>query len=176
MGLGYLGLDAIRHLRVFGYRLRGWSRTPKTIEGVETFAGDDAFAPFLAGTDILVNLLPLTAETEGILNYATFTKLRRAGLTDGPVVINAARGGHQREADLARALTDGTLRAASLDVFEVEPLPTASPLWELPNCFITPHIAAASSEVTGVAYFADVILAHEAGRPLPNVVDVTRGY
>jgi glyoxylate/hydroxypyruvate reductase A len=176
MGLGVLGLDAIKHLKAFGYRLRGWSRSAKQIEGVETFAGAAGFEPFLEGVDILVNLLPLTAETHGILNYETFSKLNRKGLTDGPVVINAARGGHQREADLVRALTDGTLRAASLDVFEVEPLPRHSPLWELPNCFITPHIAAASSERTGVAFFSKVILDHEAGAPLPNVVDVERGY
>lgn len=176
MGLGVLGLDVIRHLKAFGYRLRGWSRSPKAIEGVETFAGSETFAAFLGGVDILVNLLPLTAETQSILNYETFSKLHRHGLTDGPVVINAGRGGHQREADLVRALTDGTLRAASLDVFEVEPLPKTSPLWELPNCFITPHIAAASTEKTGVAYFSKVIVEHEAGKPLPNVVDVARGY
>lgn len=176
MGLGVLGMDAIRHLKTFGYGLRGWSRTKKTIEGVETFAGDEELAAFLSGTDILVNLLPLTPETQGILNYGTFRGLRRDGLTDGPVVINAARGGHQREADIVRALTDGTLSAASLDVFEVEPLPKHSPLWELPNCFVTPHIAAASSETTGVAYFSKVIRDHEAGAPLPNVVDVARGY
>jgi glyoxylate/hydroxypyruvate reductase len=176
MGMGQLGQDAARHLKVFGYNLRSWSRTPKLIDGVEGFVGPEQLDAFLAGTDILVNLLPLTPETEGILNYETFRKLRREGLTDGPVVINAARGGHQREADLYRALTDGTLRAASLDVFEIEPLPRHSPLWELPNCFITPHIAAASSERTGVAFFSKVIIDHEAGRPLPNVVDVTRGY
>jgi glyoxylate/hydroxypyruvate reductase len=176
MGLGVLGLDAIKHLKVFGYRLRGWSRTPKQIDGVETFAGTAALDAFLGDTDILVNLLPLTPDTQGILNYETLRKLRRDGLTDGPVVINAARGGHQREVDIVRALTDGTLRAASLDVFETEPLPAGSPLWELPNCFITPHIAAASSERTGVAYFSKVIADHEAGKPLPNVVDLARGY
>jgi len=176
MGLGVLGLDAIKHLRVFGYKLRGWSRTPKQVEGVETFAGDGQLDTFLEGVDILVNLLPLTPETQGILNYETFSKLNRRGLTDGPVVINAARGGHQREADIVRALTDGTLRAASLDVFEVEPLPRHSPLWELPNCFITPHIAAASSERTGVAFFSKAIHDHEAGKPLPNTVDLERGY
>jgi glyoxylate/hydroxypyruvate reductase A len=176
MGLGQLGLDAIKHLKVFGYKLRGWSRSAKAIEGIEVFTGFEQFDAFLGGTDILVNLLPLTTETQGILNYETFSKLRKGGLTDGPVVINAARGGHQREADLYRALTDGTLRAASLDVFEVEPLPKASPLWELPNVIFTPHIAAASSEKTGVAYFSQVILDHEAGLPLPNVVDVGRGY
>jgi glyoxylate/hydroxypyruvate reductase A len=176
MGMGVLGQDAARHLKVFGFKLRSWSRTPKAVEGVEGFAGPEQFDAFLAGTDILVNLLPLTPETQGILNYDTFSKLRRNGLDGGPVVINAARGGHQREADLVRALTDGTLRAASLDVFEVEPLPQESPLWGMENVFITPHIAAASSEITGVAYFSKVIREHEAGLPLPNVVDVARGY
>lgn len=176
MGTGVLGQDAIRHLKVFGYKLRAWSKSRKGIEGVEEFGGPEELDAFLSEVDILVNLLPLTPETHGILNYDTFSKLRKGGLTDGPVVINAARGGHQREADLYRALTDGTLRAASLDVFEVEPLPKHSPLWELPNCVITPHIAAASSERTGVAYFSKVIIDHEAGGALPNVVDVVRGY
>jgi glyoxylate/hydroxypyruvate reductase A len=176
MGAGVLGLDALRHLKAFGYNLRAWSRSPKQIDGVACFAGAAQFDSFLSGVDILVNLLPLTAETDGILNYGTFSKLNRSGLTDGPVIINAARGGHQRESDIYRALTDGTLRAASLDVFEVEPLPQHSPLWELPNCFITPHIAAASTEKTGVAFFSKVIIDHEAGEPLPNVVDVARGY
>ena len=176
MGMGVLGQDAVRHLEVFGYPLRSWSRSPKSLAGVEGFAGDTQFDAFLAGTDILVNLLPLTPETTGILNYETFRKLRRGRLDGGPVVINAARGGHQKDADLVRALTDGTLGAASLDVFEIEPLPQESPLWTLDNCFVTPHIAAASSETTGVAYFSKVILDHEAGRPLPNVVDVARGY
>lgn len=177
MGLGQLGLDAIRHLKIFGYRLRGWSRTPKRIEGVETFSGEAQFDAFLRGTDILVNLLPLTPETHAILNYDTFGKLRRGGLDgEGPVLINAARGGHQKEADIVRALEDGTLKAASLDVFEVEPLPKDSPLWALDNCYVTPHIAAASSEKTGVSYFSKVIIDHEAGKPLPNIVDVQRGY
>jgi glyoxylate/hydroxypyruvate reductase len=177
MGLGSLGADVIRHLKVFGYKLRGWSRTEKQIDGVETFAGAEQLDAFLAGTDILVNLLPLTAETQGILNTDTFAKLKRGGIDGtGPVVINAGRGGHQREADLVKALTDGTLGAASLDVFEVEPLPQDSPLWDLDNCYITPHIAAASSERTGVAYFSKAIIDFEAGRPLPSVVDRTRGY
>jgi glyoxylate/hydroxypyruvate reductase A len=178
MGMGVLGQDVVRHLKAFGMPIRSWSRSPKAIEGVEGFTGPEGFDRFLAGTDILVNLLPLTPETEGILNYTNLRKLRRGGghLDGGPVLINAGRGGHQKDADIARALTDGTLGAASLDVFEVEPLPQESPLWTLDNCFITPHIAAASSEVTGVAYFSRVILSHEAGAPLPNVVDEARGY
>ena len=176
MGMGVLGQDAVKHLKVFGYKLRSWSRTPKTIDGVQGFVGPGEFDAFLAGTDILVNLLPLTPETQGILNYENFRKLRRDGLDGGPAIINAGRGGHQKDADIARALTDGTLGAASLDVFEIEPLPKDSPLWALDNCYFTPHIAAASSEKTGVAYFSKVIRDHEAGLPLPNVVDVERGY
>lgn len=177
MGLGRLGEDALRRLRMLGYQLRGWARSKRDIEGVETFFGADQFDAFLNGTDILVNLLPLTPETQGILNYETFGKLKRGGIDgEGPVVINAARGGHQKEADLVRALKDGTLWAASLDVFEVEPLPQESPLWAMDNVYITPHIAAASSERTGVAYFSKVIADHEKGLPLPNVVDVKRGY
>lgn len=176
MGLGEIGTHALARLKPLGYALRGWSRSLKAIEGVECFAGPAGLDDFLAGTDILVNLLPLTPETEGILDYGTFRKLRRGVLEGGPVIVNAARGGHQREADIVRALGDGTLAAASLDVFEVEPLPQDSPLWDLDNCYITPHIAAISNERTGVAYFSRVIRDHRAGRPLPNVVDVARGY
>lgn len=176
MGMGVLGQDAVSRLEPLGFALRSWSRTQKTIEGVEGFAGDAQFDAFLAGTDILVNLLPLTPETTGILNYETFGKLRRGRLDGGPVVVNAARGGHQREADIVRALADGTLGAASLDVFETEPLPADSPLWDIENCYITPHIAAISSETSGVRYFSQIIRDHEAGKPLINVVDRARGY
>lgn len=176
MGMGVLGQDAASRLRPLGFTLRSWSRTPKTVEGVEGFAGADTFDAFLAGTDILVNLLPLTPETTGILNYETFRKLRRDRLDGGPVIVNAARGGHQREADIVRALGDGTLGAASLDVFEVEPLPATSPLWAIENCYITPHIAAISNVTTGVGYFSQIIRDHEAGKPLINVVDRDRGY
>ena len=176
MGMGVLGQDAVQRLRPLGFELRSWSRTPKQIEGVTGFSGADALDAFLAGTDILVNLLPLTPETAGILNYETFGKLRRDRLAGGPVVINAARGGHQKEADIARALGDGVLGAASLDVFETEPLPQSSPLWDIENCYITPHIAAISNEASGVRYFSSILLDAEAGKPLINVVDRERGY
>jgi len=176
MGMGVLGQDAVSRLKPLGFDLRSWSRTPKETAGVAGFAGADQFDAFLAGTDILVNLLPLTPETTGILNSETFGKLRRGRLDGGPVVINAARGGHQREADIVKALGDGTLGAASLDVFEVEPLPQDSPLWDIENCYVTPHIAAISNEATGVSYFSQIIKDHEAGRPLINVVDRARGY
>jgi glyoxylate/hydroxypyruvate reductase A len=176
MGMGVLGQDAARRLKPLGFALRSWSRTPKSIDGVEAFTGSEQFDNFLSGTDILVCLLPLTPETTGILNRDTFGKLRRGRLLGGPVIINAARGGHQREADIVAALADGTLGAASLDVFETEPLPQDSPLWDIPNCFITPHVAAISNEASGVRYFSRIIKGHEAGEPLINVVDRSRGY
>ena len=174
MGLGVLGTDAANKLAALGFTVLGWSRSPKTLAGVRTFAGD-ALDAFLAETDILVCLLPLTADTTGILNSRLFAKLRRK-LAGGPAIVNAARGGHQREADIVRALMDGTLGAASLDVFETEPLPPSSPLWALDNCYITPHIAAISNIEAGVTYFSAIIRAHERGTPLPNVVDRGRGY
>ncbi|GLQ11072.1 glyoxylate/hydroxypyruvate reductase A [Devosia yakushimensis] len=176
MGMGVLGQDAASRLKPLGFALRSWSRTAKAIEGVEGFVGPDQLDAFLAGTDILVNLLPLTPETTGILNYETFGKLRHGRLEGGPAIVNAARGGHQREADIVRALADGTLGAASLDVFETEPLPAESPLWDIENCYVTPHIAAISSETAGVAYYTRIIAEHEAGQPLINVVDRARGY
>lgn len=174
MGMGVLGADAARKLSSLGFGVLGWSRTPKQIEGVRSF-GEAGFDAFLAETDILVCLLPLTPQTTGILNYENFRKLRRS-LEGGPAIVNVARGGHQREADIVRALQDGTLGAASLDVFESEPLPKDSPLWSLDNCYITPHIGAISTIEAGVRYFSKVIRDHEAGGPLPNVVDRARGY
>jgi len=174
MGLGRLGADAAARLRGLGFSVLGWSRTPKQVEGVRTFSGD-ALDAFLGETDILVCLLPLTPETAGILSYGLFKKLRRK-LDGGPVIVNAARGGHQVESDITRALSDGTLGAASLDVFEKEPLSPDSPLWVLDNAYLTPHIAAISNIDAGVRYFSDIIRAHEAGAPLPNVVDRSRGY
>ncbi len=176
MGMGKLGTDAAQKLMTIGFDIKGWSRTPKEIDGVEVFSGADTLDRFLGATDILVCLLPLTEETRGILNMATFKKLRRNGLTGGPVLINAARGGHQVEADIVTALDDGTLAAASLDVFEAEPLPASSPLWDIETCFITPHIAAISNETSGVTYYARMIADHKAGKPLRNVVDRERGY
>lgn len=174
MGLGELGTDAAEKLKALGFTVIGWSRSPKAIAGVETFSGDQ-IDTFLFQTDVLVCLLPLTPETAGILNYGLFKKLRRK-LDGGPVIVNAARGGHQVETDIVRALGDGTLAAASLDVFQVEPLPADSPLWGLDNAYLTPHIAAISNIEAGVRYFSRIIRDHEAGGALPNVVDRSRGY
>lgn len=176
MGLGVLGSDALAALGPFGYRRLGWSRSPRSLPEVETFSGAEGLDAFLAQTDILVCLLPLTADTRGVLNLETFRKLRRGALPGGPVVINAARGGHQVTSDVITALQGGTLGAASLDVFETEPLPEDSPLWGLENCRITPHVAAVSNPDVGAAYFARIIGEHRAGGGLPNLIDTARGY
>ena len=176
MGFGVLGQDAGRKLRAVGFDVAGWSRSPKAVEGFATFSGPETLDAFLARTDILVSLVPLTPDTRGILNRRTFSKLARGGRLGGPILINPGRGGLQVEADILACLDDGTLRAAALDVFEAEPLPQDSPLWSHPNVTVTPHNAAVSEPSETARYIADQILRHEAGEPLQNVVGRERGY
>lgn len=176
MGFGVLGQDAARKLKAMGFDVAGWSRTPKSVEGFEVYSGEDGLERFLVRTDILVSLLPLTPETRGILNASLFAKLARDGRLGGPILINAGRGGLQVEADILAALDGGVLRAATLDVFEVEPLPQDSPLWSHPRVTVTPHNSAVSDPDMTALYVAKQIRRHEAGEPFQNVVDRTRGY
>ncbi|MDU0341998.1 2-hydroxyacid dehydrogenase [Bosea rubneri] len=176
MGLGELGLDAVAKLRVVGFDVAGWSRSPKVIEGVPTYSGEAGMAEFLARTDILVCLVPLTPETRGMLNRALFAGLARDGRLGGPVLINAGRGGLQVEADILASLAAGELKAAVLDVFETEPLPQESPLWTHPAVTVTPHNAAMSAPETVAAQVAAQIRRLEAGEPLEHIVDPARGY
>lgn len=176
MGLGELGLDAVAKLRVIGFDVAGWSRSPKAIDGVSTYSGEAGMAEFLARTDILVCLVPLTPETRGMLNRALFAGLARDGRLGGPVLINAGRGGLQVEADILAALAAGELKAAVLDVFETEPLPQDSPLWAHPSVTVTPHNAAMSAPETVAAQVAAQIRRLEAGEPLEHIVDPARGY
>jgi glyoxylate/hydroxypyruvate reductase len=176
MGLGVLGRDAATALRRLGFDVAGWGRSHKEIPGIAAFAGDAELASFLARTDILVCLLPLTPATRGILNRRTFALLARDGVLGRPVVINAGRGGLQVEADLLAALDDGTLSAATLDVFETEPLPAASPLWSHPKVTISPHNAADTDPDAISVYVCEQIARHERGEPLCNVVDRRLGY
>ncbi|WP_321343166.1 glyoxylate/hydroxypyruvate reductase A [Breoghania sp.] len=180
LGQGVLGADAARKLSVLGYQVAGWSRSPKSVEGVESFNGDDGLSAMLARTDILVNLLPLTPATTGIINYDLLSKLSTDGKRhpdcNAPVLINAGRGGSQVEDDILRALDGGTLAACSLDVFQSEPLPAASPFWDHPRVSLTPHCAADSDPQALSVYVAERIRAYEAGEGLINVVDRTAGY
>lgn len=176
LGMGELGQDAAEVLTRIGFDVAGWSRTRKSVAGITSFAGQPELAPFLARTDILVALVPLTPDTEGILSRRLFEGLARDGRLGAPVLINAGRGGLQNEADLLACLDDGTLGAATLDVFHEEPLPRSSPFWHHPKVTVTPHNAADSDAEA----ISDCIVAQirklEAGEPLENVVDRKRGY
>ena len=176
MGLGHLGRAAARALLALGFRVNGWSRTGRQVEGVACFGGADELKPFLGATDILVVLLPLTPATRGIVGYVLLRSLRRDNTLGGAVLINAGRGKLQREADILRALEDGTLKEASLDVFEQEPLPAGSPLWTHPKVFVTPHAAATSDPAHLVGPMLRQMDAHDRGEPLTDLVDREAGY
>jgi glyoxylate/hydroxypyruvate reductase A len=176
MGLGVLGANAAEVLQRIGFRVSGWSRSERNIEGMRCFHGASGFDPFLRQTDILVCLLPLTPDTRHILNRHVFAKLNRTSPLGAPVLINAGRGGLQNEADILACLDDGTLGAASLDVFAEEPLPQQSPFWTHPKVVLTPHNAADTDADEISKYVARQIERFEAGGALENVVDRGRGY
>lgn len=175
MGLGVLGQDSVRKLKIMGFDVIGWSRSRKDIDGVETFDGSELDA-FLARTDILVGLLPLTDETRGIFNASLFGKLRQGGALGKPVFVNAGRGGSQVETDLLAALENGILGGASLDVFEKEPLVSDSPFWAMDNVIVTPH-AASASDVRALFRNAEAQMERfEKGEKLQHLVDRMIGY
>lgn len=179
MGLGVMGEASAKALASLGFKLYGWSRTRKELAGVACFAGREQLPDFLANVDILVCILPHTPDTRGILNIDLFRKLSRSNRhprLPGPVLINAGRGPLQVEADILAALETGALYAASLDVFETEPLPQSSPLWRHPRVVITPHNAAESEATAIVRYMLRQIRAHMNGQPIENIVDPAQGY
>jgi glyoxylate/hydroxypyruvate reductase len=171
LGLGKLGGAAARALRALNFQVLGWSRTPRQVEGVECFHGSAGLAAMLRRTEILVCLLPLTAETERILDAKLFAQLPRDAY-----VINVGRGKQCAIDDLVSALDSGHLRGALLDVFPEEPLPTHSPIWDHPKIRITPHIAAMVMPRSATRYVIDQIRTFEAGGQLANLVDRQRGY
>ena len=171
MGMGVLGRDAAKQLAAVGFNVAGWSRTAHRVKGIETFTGAESLAPFLARSDILVCLLPLTPETRGILNADLFARLPK-----GASVINVARGGHLVEADLVVALESGQLSGASLDVFATEPLPADHPFWSHPKIVVTPHVASLTHRDTGSLFVAQAIRDLIAGKKPKGLVDRRRGY
>lgn len=176
LGLGVIGGDAAEVLARIGFKVAGWSQTRKDFPGIECFAGEGEFEAFLRRTDILVCILPLTPQTKGILNRKTFSMLARDGRLGGPVIINAGRGGLQVEADIVSCLDDGTLLAATLDVFGTEPLPKDSPLWAHPKVTISPHNAGDTDPEAVSDYVARQIERYEAGEKLQHVVDRDKAY
>jgi glyoxylate/hydroxypyruvate reductase A len=171
LGLGTLGGDAAEKLVGLRFDVAGWSRTPKEVPGLACYHGADGLSQFLARTDILVCLLPMTPETGGILNRDLFAQLPR-----GAYLINCARGGHLVEDDLPGALDSGQLCGAALDVFAEEPLPDGHPFWTHPKIVVTPHVAAFSVPETAIESVVANIRRIEAGEPPLHVVDFERGY
>ncbi|MBS0518752.1 MAG: glyoxylate/hydroxypyruvate reductase A [Proteobacteria bacterium] len=171
MGLGTIGQDTAKKFAMLGFPTAGWSRTAKTIEGIETFHGPDGLHSFLARTDILIDVLPLTRDTRGLLDAKAF-----AALPKGAYFINMARGGHVVDADLLAALDSGHVSGAALDVFNTEPLPADHPYWTHAKVHVTPHIAGATNPRTASPGVIENIKRLRTGQPLINRVDPKTGY
>jgi len=171
MGLGVLGERVARALAQFDFPVHGWSRSPKAIDGVHTFSGAEGMSDFLAASRVLVNLLPLTPETDNILNRATLSRLQAGGY-----VINVARGAHLVDADLIALLDSGHLAGAALDVFRTEPLPAGHPFWRHPRITLTPHTSARTLRDESIAQIVGKIVALERGEAIAGIVDPVRGY
>jgi glyoxylate/hydroxypyruvate reductase A len=171
MGLGMIGLAAAKMLASFGFQVAGWVRQPRPGDGIEIFSGADRLAAFLARSEILVNLLPLTPQTRGIVRAETL-----AMLPAGAAVINLGRGDHVVEADLMAALDSGHLAAATLDVYPIEPLPGDSPLWRHPKITVMPHVARRLMPEDVAPRICDIVRQFRAGVPLTGLVDRKQGY
>lgn len=171
LGLGETGRAIAAALQAVGLRVHGWSRRPRPGLPFPAWAGEAALPSALAVADILVCALPLTPQTEGLLDAA-----RLACLPHGACLINVARGGHVVEDDLRAALASGRLAAAVLDVQRREPLPADNPLWDAPGVTLTPHIAGQASTEAVAGQFIDAMLALSAGHPVPRSVDRALGY
>ncbi|SFR49612.1 glyoxylate/hydroxypyruvate reductase A [Marinobacter gudaonensis] len=171
MGLGHIGKRVARTLADLDYQVSGWARGVHNLEGVSTYAGPDQLGDFLQSSRVLVNTLPLTDDTRNIIDYGLLSQLQ-----PGAVLINVGRGEHLVEDDLLRALDDGTLLRASLDVFRKEPLPEGHPFWQRKEITITPHISARTLRDATIEQITSKIRDHAAGRTISGIVDTDRGY
>ncbi|MBI1394525.1 MAG: glyoxylate/hydroxypyruvate reductase A [Betaproteobacteria bacterium] len=171
LGLGVLGAQAAQMLVAMGYPVNAWTRTPRTLPGVTCYAGDAGRAAFLAGSRVLVNFLPLTPDTRGLIDRSLL-----AGLPRGAYLVNLARGGHVVEDDLLAALDDGQLAGAMLDVFGSEPLPVGHRFWRHPRVIVTPHIAAVTMAEGAADQVIENLKRLEAGDTPRGLVDRSRGY
>jgi len=171
LGLGVLGEQVARAVHHFGFPVLGWSLTERHMDGVRCLHGQAQLADFLAGTRVLVNLLPLTPQTENLLNRATLSQLR-----PGAYLINIARGRHVVDEDLLALLDSGQMAGATLDVFRTEPLPTEHPFWRHPRVTVTPHIAGRTMLQETVQQIVAKIAALQRGEPIEGMVNRERGY
>ncbi len=171
MGIGEMGKAAAKKLLNNDFKVRSWSRTPKEFENIESFVGDEELEEFLGETQILVNLLPLTPQTEKIMNKELFEQL-----PEGAYVINVARGEHLVEQDLLAMVDSGHLAGAALDVFWEEPIRDEHPFWKHPKIRITPHVASVTHPNSVVPQIVDNYERMKEEEPLKNVVEKERGY
>ncbi len=171
LGLGQVDARVAQTLAEFGYPVAGWSRSPREIPGVQSFSGQDALPAFLARTRFLVNVLPLTSDTRGILNRDTLGQL----LPEAHLV-NVGRGEHLVEEDLVQMLEEGEIAGATLDVFHTEPLPKDHPFWRDPRVHVTPHIAARTLRDESIEQIAGKVARLMRGEPITGVVERARGY
>jgi glyoxylate/hydroxypyruvate reductase len=171
MGLGVLGERVAKALQVFDFSVNGYSRSPKNLPGIRCFNGAQGLPDFLAATRVLVNLMPLTPETENILNHATLSQLQQGGY-----VINVARGKHLVDEDLLALIDNGHLSGATLDVFRTEPLPADHVFWQHPKITVTPHTSARTLREESIAQIVGKMQALQRGEPINGVVDHQRGY
>ncbi|WP_271169282.1 2-hydroxyacid dehydrogenase [Hansschlegelia plantiphila] len=171
LGLGALGAAAASRLLDAGFTVAGWSRSAKALPGVETYVGDDGMTALLARSDIVVCLLPLTAETRGLLDARRFAEMK-----PGAALINFGRGPIVVAGDLIRALETGAVSHAVLDVFDEEPLAPDSPLWTRPDVTVLPHVTGPTDMESAAAVVASNVLAYRATGRLPRQVDLMRGY
>lgn len=171
LGLGVLGQAVLQALGPFGFPLAGWSRSPRRLPGIATFAGAEELPAFLARTEILICLLPLTDETQGMLATPLFAQLPK-----GAMLINVGRGGHLVANDLIAALDTGQLTAAVLDVCEPEPPAPDHPFWWHPGITLTPHIASMTQPDTAAAIVLENIRRHHAGAMMKGAISRDRGY
>lgn len=171
LGLGMLGSAVLERLRLFGFPCAGWSRSAHALPGIDCYAGTEALDAFLARTDILICLLPLTNATRGLLDATLFAKLPK-----GASFINVGRGPQLDQQALLAALDSGHLQTAILDVTDPEPLPPSHPFWTHPRVRLTPHIASATRPETAVEVVLDNIRRHRDGLPMRGQIDRSRGY
>ncbi len=171
LGLGELGAATARHFAASGYQVSGWSRSEKQLDNIHCLYGAAGLAIAVAQADVLICLLPLTNDTENLLDDAFFELL-----SPGCIFINVARGAIVDDLALLAALNSGRLQAACLDVFRQEPLPAEHPFWHHPAILITPHISAVTNVSTAVAQIAENYQRCLRGQDLLNPVDIKRGY
>ena len=171
MGLGLLGQRVARYLRAIGFPVRGWNRSERSIDGVTCHAGNAGLAEFLAGTQMLVCMLPLTPATHGVLNRTLFAQLPR-----GAYLVSIGRGLHLVEADLLEALDNGQLAGAVLDVLPQEPLPADHAFWRHPLVTVTPHISAQTLMEASMQQIAEKIGAFMRGEVVSGMIDRNKGY